>query len=109
MATRTQIMLIDDLDGSPATETIAFSLDGVAYQIDLNTDNAGTLRSTLSPWITAARRTGGRRTKTSTAAPTSENAAIRAWAQANDVPVSARGRISAEVRDAWAQATTQNS
>ena len=40
MAQKVQVLLVDDLDGGEADETVAFSLDGVAYEIDLSTNNA---------------------------------------------------------------------
>ena len=46
MAQKVQVLLVDDLDGSEATETVAFGLDGAAYEIDLSSGNAGKLRST---------------------------------------------------------------
>ena len=61
MATRTQIVMEDDLDGSPASETLNFTLDGVTYEIDLNTHNASKFRDSVTPWISHARRAGGRR------------------------------------------------
>lgn len=44
MATRIVIELIDDLDGSEATETVRFGLDGADYEIDLAGQNADELR-----------------------------------------------------------------
>ena len=42
-----QVVLVDDLDGGPADETVTFSLDGVSYEIDLTHDNAAALRDAL--------------------------------------------------------------
>lgn len=36
MAKRVDVVIIDDLDESPADETVRFALDGVNYQIDLS-------------------------------------------------------------------------
>lgn len=47
MARKTQVLLVDDIDGSDATNTVTFGLDGVSYEIDLNEDNARQLRSEL--------------------------------------------------------------
>ena len=41
MAKRTVVVLEDDLDGGPADETVTFALDGVSYEIDLSSSNAG--------------------------------------------------------------------
>lgn len=47
MASKTLVILEDDLSGGKADETITFSLDGVAYEIDLSTKNAANLRDAL--------------------------------------------------------------
>ncbi|HRA46360.1 MAG TPA: Lsr2 family protein, partial [Phycicoccus sp.] len=44
MAKKVTISLVDDIDKSDAAETVSFSLDGVNYEIDLSSDNAGKLR-----------------------------------------------------------------
>ena len=56
MAQRFQVVLIDDLDGSEAAETVHFSLDGTGYEIDLSRDNASRLRDVLTPYLGAARK-----------------------------------------------------
>lgn len=56
MAKQTIITLVDDLDGSEAQDTVAFSLDGVAYQIDLNAEHAAELREVMQPFVARARR-----------------------------------------------------
>ena len=61
MARKTQVILTDDIDGSEATGTVSFALDGVSYEIDLNDDNAQQMREQLSEWTSKARRVGGRR------------------------------------------------
>src|SRR5260370_7271645 len=48
MAQKVQVLLVDDLDGSEAAETVAFGLDGASYEIDLSTANAGKLRKDLA-------------------------------------------------------------
>ena len=48
MAQKVQVLLVDDLDGSEATETVSFGLDGVSYEIDLSSGNAGELRNELA-------------------------------------------------------------
>lgn len=103
MAQHVRIELVDDLDGSSAQETVAFAIDGVAYEIDLSEGNASKLRESLTPWTTHARRVGGRKTKQRINMG-SDNQKIRAWALEQGLEVSARGRISAEIRDAYAQA-----
>ena len=104
MARKTQVLLVDDIDGSDATNTVTFGLDGVSYEIDLNEDNTRQLRSEMEKWTALARRTGGR-AKRGTGSGTSGDAAkIRQWARENGYEVSERGRIPAEVREAYAKA-----
>lgn len=108
MAKKVIIKLIDDLDGeSEAAETVEFGLDGVGYEIDLTAENAERLREELAAWIGAARKNGGRRrpgTRRSSGSSSSKTAEIRAWAQANGYTVSARGRIPADIVEAYEKA-----
>jgi Lsr2 len=102
MAQKVHITLEDDLDGGDATETLAFSLDGRSYEIDLNNKNAKALRNALAPYVAAARRSGGRggRAKTRTQVGTSARE-IRDWARSNGHQVPDRGRIPADIREAF--------
>lgn len=63
MAQHVRVELVDDLDGSPAQETVEFGLDGLLYQIDLSTVNADQLRATFAPYIAGARRSQARAKK----------------------------------------------
>ena len=56
MAQKVQVLLVDDLDGSEATETVTFGLDGVSYEIDLSSGNAGKLREELAHYVEHARK-----------------------------------------------------
>jgi hypothetical protein len=107
MAQRVQVILEDDYDGTPADETVLFGLDGAEYEVDLSSENAQGLRDALAPWVAVARKTGGRRKRvTGTTKPPagSSTSDIRAWAQANGYEVSSRGRVSAEIREAYEKA-----
>ena len=44
MAQRVQVLLVDDIDGAVAAETVSFSLDGVSYEIDLTASHAKKMR-----------------------------------------------------------------
>jgi hypothetical protein len=57
---RTQPVLVDDIDGTPATETVRFGLDGCAYEIDLSADNATRLRLVFAPYLVSSRPIGDR-------------------------------------------------
>jgi hypothetical protein len=106
MAKRTITVLQDDLDGSDATETVSFAVDGVSYEIDLNDDNAARLRDDFAVWTAHATRVGGRRRTASASSSSSKEDldAIRTWARANGYEVADRGRISAKVKEAYAKA-----
>lgn len=58
MAQVQTVVLIDDLDGTPAEQTITFSVDGQPYEIDLSRQNIQRLHNILAPFITNARRAG---------------------------------------------------
>jgi hypothetical protein len=49
------IDLVDDLDGSEASETVSFELDGKEYEIDLSQANADGLRQRLGPYVERSR------------------------------------------------------
>jgi len=105
MAQRVQIILEDDYDGGVADETVSFALDGAEYELDLSSENAAKLRDELAVWIGHARKTGGRRKRaTAKSDDSSSTSEIRAWALANGHDVSSRGRVSAEVREAFEKA-----
>ncbi|MDX6368400.1 MAG: hypothetical protein QOK30_3476 [Nocardioidaceae bacterium] len=103
MAQKVHITLEDDLDGGDATETVSFGLDGRSYEIDLNEKNAGRLRDALARYVAAGRRSGGSRAsaaKHRTQVGTSARE-IRDWARSNGHKVPDRGRIPADVREAF--------
>lgn len=108
MAQKVQILLIDDLDNGEADETVHFALDGVNYEIDLSTQNASALRAAFEQYVSAGRKIPsgpGRRASTPRVpSRAKEVKEIRAWAQANGYDVNARGRVSENVREAYAKA-----
>ncbi|MFI9206151.1 Lsr2 family protein [Streptomyces sp. NPDC053048] len=110
MAQKVQVLLVDDLNGGEADETVTFALDGKSYEIDLTTDNADKLREALADYVKAARRTGGRATagrgkaRAVAAGGTQDTAKIRAWAKENGYNVNDRGRVPAEIREAYEKA-----
>jgi hypothetical protein len=103
MAQKVHIVLVDDLDQSDAVETVAFGLDGKEYAIDLNKKNARALRDALAPYVAHARPVSSRarRSKAANGPAASE---IRAWARDHGFKVPDRGRVAAEVREAYAAA-----
>ena len=106
MAQKVQVLLVDDVDGGTADETVTFALDGVSYEIDLTTEHAAELRDALAHWVANARKTSGRTAGRAAdgsrrTGRSSDATKIRVWARANGHSVSERGRISADIRAAY--------
>ena len=123
MAQKVQVILVDDVDGGEATETVSFALDGVSYEIDVSEPNAAKLRDALAPWVGHARRVGGRSGGSGGARARSGGSGsgsggsgrsrgnskhdlsdVRSWARENGFQVSDRGRVSSEVIAAYEKA-----
>ncbi|UDY23855.1 histone-like nucleoid-structuring protein Lsr2 [Nocardioides sp. Kera G14] len=104
MAQKVQIILEDDLDGGAADETVTFGLDGTTYEIDLTSANAEKLRDALAPYVGHGRkvgRAGGRPARKASSNGGTSPAEIRAWAKSNGYDVPERGRIPANVKEAF--------
>ena len=102
MATKTQVVLVDDLTGNAADTTVEFALDKTEYEIDLSHENAAEMREALSRYINAARTVSGGAARRGARAPKASSAgydpaAVRAWAAGRGIEVSPRGRIKADV------------
>lgn len=101
MAKKTVVLLEDDIDGSEASESVSFSLDGTEYEIDLNEGHANELRQALERFTNAGRKiSGGRgrpaaRGKSLQGGPDAK--AVRMWALDNGLKVNTRGRIQADI------------
>ena len=109
------------IDQGEADETVEFGVDGATYEIDLSEANAAKLRDGLADYVAHARRLSGRRRAgraptrpTSSEGPSrpsgrasvdrEQNQAIREWARRQGLTVSDRGRIPAEVTEAYHKA-----
>lgn len=97
--------LVDDLDGSDATDTMEFSWGGDNYTIDLSDANADTFRELMAVYVSHGTKvrhevkpTGKRSVPVRT---TSELNTIRQWARENHFEVSSVGRIREEILTAW--------
>jgi hypothetical protein len=121
MAQKVQVILVDDVDGGEAAETVSFALDGVSYEIDVSEKNASALRDALAQWVGHARRVGGRsgggRSRSASSGGSGGSGRsrgssggrhdlsdVRAWARENGYQVSDRGRVSSEVIAAYEKA-----
>lgn len=120
MAKQVTVQLVDDIDGSVISdddsgESIEFSVSGVEYVIDLKSKNATEFHRKLGYYIEHATRVGGRKRRASPAAapstltasaPTAkrdpaQTRAIRQWAADTGYEISDRGRIPAEIVEAF--------
>jgi nucleoid-associated protein Lsr2 len=115
MAQTTIVTLVDDLTGEVAENisTVEFALDGRTYELDLSEENSAKLHDALSQYVNVARKIGerhrrgahpGRAIKTTGRAPGYNREtlrSIREWPKTNGHNVSDRGRLPAEVVQAW--------
>jgi hypothetical protein len=113
MAQQTIVRYTDDLDGSEASGSVEFALEGRSYEIDLSDENAAKLRDALAPYVAAARRAGGRgrqaeaspRPRVGSGRTREEMAEMRTWLRENGYKVSDRGRIPNEYIQAFGSKT----
>ena len=114
MAQKVQVLLVDDLDGGEASETVSFAIDGSNYEIDLSGKNTNELRDAFAKYVGSARKAGrpvssagrsaGRRSGGgSTSMDRDQAAAIRSWAKGKGLKVSDRGRIPATIIEQYNQ------
>ncbi|MCP9273375.1 histone-like nucleoid-structuring protein Lsr2 [Mycolicibacterium arenosum] len=116
MAERIVRQLIDDIDGSDITEggeQLEFSVRGVTYRLDLSSANAAKFDKVLKPYIDAAEKVSGadsprtgaprraRKSARGSSGSSEQLAAIRAWARKKGYEVSDRGRIKADIVEAF--------
>ncbi len=115
MAQKVRVLLVCDLhdDETEGGESVAFGLDGSSYEIDLCSQHAAELRDDLASYVGAARRASGgskgSRKGSGSAKSHDEGASkvseVRGWARANGYEVSERGRVSAQVLEAYEAAS----
>lgn len=108
--------LVDDIDGSDATDTLEFSWGADDYTIDLNDKNANEFREFMALYIGhatkkapqshGAGRSGSGGTSGYPKRSTEELTAIREWANTNGHKVSLVGRIPNKVIEAFDAATS---
>jgi len=114
VAQKIQTLLIDDLDGGEAEETVRFGLDGTEYEIDLSAKNADALRRAVARYVDAARRAPGaaarrpgRSGRKAASANGTDPTAVREWAKSQGIEVKDRGRVPAELIVKFKAATGQ--
>ena len=111
VAHRAVVELVDDIDGTvfgDEGESINYAVDGVEYEIDLKTEHAKEFRDALDYWIAHSRRVGGRKRRLNrvtdpigSSPGTGEVKKIREWAVEEGYEMSSRGRIRAEIVQAF--------
>lgn len=111
MAERIVRHLVDDIDGSDIAEgkgeSIEFSIRGTTYRIDLSATNTAKFDKALKPYVDAAERVGrprgrqAKRTAGESKSSTVQLAVIREWARKKGYEISDRGRIPAQVAEAY--------
>ncbi|MYU55051.1 MULTISPECIES: histone-like nucleoid-structuring protein Lsr2 [Streptomyces] len=106
MAQKVITIYTDDLTGEETSEaaTHTLSLDGVTYEIDLGPDSYDQLLEAVAPFTKAGRKKGKGRKPRSASASSEDTAAIRAWAKQAGYEVNDRGRVPADIREAYAKA-----
>lgn len=109
----------DDLDGTPADQTIEYGWKGATYEIDLTDAHADEFQALMDGYIAASRKTSARvgRPRSSGLAPTQttgkrvrgsglsvvrtevgpDPAGVRAWVDSNGITVAPKGRIARDV------------
>jgi hypothetical protein len=104
VARKEVVELTDDLDESPASQTIHFAIDGVEYEIDLSDKNAKKFSAVLAPYVENGRRLSSRRRASGRRADGAAGVdpkVIRQWANEQGIEISTRGRIPGEIVDRY--------
>jgi hypothetical protein len=98
-------LMVDDLDGSPAADTVRFGIDGCSYEIDLSAANAERLRGALAGFVSAARP--ARASRYGPGAPAPEPRNVREWAAREGLRVSGRGALPQRIVEMYLARTGQ--
>src|SRR6478736_5705800 len=95
-------VLVDDLDGTEAVESVRLGWNGQWRQLELSDRNLAALSKAIDRFWDAARAVSGGRSRAAT--PSRDPKAIRAWAMANGFAVPARGRIPRDLENQYLEA-----
>ena len=111
MARRIITTLVSDLSGEPADadagETVEFAYRGTSYTIDLTSSEAAAFDQAMGPYLAHATKLTTRRParqaapKNRSSATSTDSQRIRTWARENGYEVSDRGRVKAEIAEAF--------
>lgn len=114
MAQKIITVYTDDLTGAESSEaqTHHFSIDGVGYEIDLSPESFDQMLEAFGPFMEAARKQGkGSKRPSGRIAPSrrsEDTARIRSWAKENGYNINDRGRVPADIRNAYTAAAKQH-
>jgi hypothetical protein len=98
VAQRTQVLFVDDIDGSKAAGTVRFGIGGTEYEIDLSQAHKDALSAAVGPYVAVARKVASARRPVRGARPARhDQSEVRTWAREQGLKVSDRGRIPADV------------
>lgn len=102
MAQKIVTLRISDISGEDlgdGGQSINFSVGNTGYVIDLSDKEVEKFFNVLKPYVDNAQKTSGRGVRRSRASSGSDvdPKAVRSWAAANNVEVSDRGRIPADI------------
>jgi len=102
MAQKTVVTVVCDLphDGEvEGSESVSFSFDGMAYEVDLCGPHSKELREKIGTFADHARRAtaASRRRKSRTGPGRERSSEIREWARQRGHKVSERGRIPGNI------------
>jgi hypothetical protein len=94
-----------DSCGSETTDpiTVILGWGKDQWELDLCANDEASLSMVLGAWIEKGRKLSRKRPR-SASSTGDDVAAVRAWALANNLKVASKGRVSAEVRKAYAAA-----
>jgi len=111
MALVNTVVKTDDLNGKPAHHERTFTYEGKTYRLDLDNLNAGNfdraverVQKIMERYVSVATEVkpeGKGKGKSASKPADSEAGKVRAWAQEQGLAVGARGRIPAEVTEAY--------
>ncbi|MFE1775988.1 Lsr2 family protein [Streptomyces sp. NPDC059008] len=110
MAQKIVTIYTDDLTGEEAEEakTHTIAIDGIAYEIDLGPDSYDKLMEAVGPFITNGRKVGrvgkGSKQRSTGSAASGDTAKVRAWAKEAGYEINERGRVPADIREAYNKA-----
>ncbi|WP_286689479.1 MULTISPECIES: Lsr2 family protein [unclassified Aeromicrobium] len=115
MAKKTVEKFYSDLSGDEIdtpSPTVAFTFDGVGYEVDLTEAERQTFADAVAPYVAVGRRAGrasgrsssSRRSSSSSSASSVDAKAVREWAQEQGLDVPARGRVPSSLIEAYQSA-----